>query len=271
IQIGGDQAEFYLQDEKGLAMFQKFWDDGHLVGTHFHRQAYQGEPHRWANLRPSRPRQPRPQVPEGELFTPGMMSESNSLDEYREHWRGHFQFTNQLIARLSGLKDPAAIRKINNHGNNHTPTNWESAEVLFKEFGITVQTGGRNEMFNTLFDHDVFNPWRPSDQHETKEDLSNRYYVCVPQLAVVGNISPHFGMMQDLAVEAMKRRFLQIVAERREQQRRGLPPKIWNFGWTMHSYDLNPEGYQPPRRPAAAPKPPQGAMRTRRGLPRYSR
>ena len=256
IQMGGEHAEFYLQDEMGFALLKGLWEEGHLVGTHMHRQTYLGEPHRWGNVGPSR-RPERPRVPQGELLTPGMLPETNTLDEVREQWRLNFQFTDKLIGKIADLKNLEEIRKYNNHGNNHMPNNWESAENLFKDFGITVQTGGRNEVFNMLFDHDVLNPWRPSEQHALKEDLTNRDYVCVPQLAVVGNISPHFGVMQDLSLGAMQRRFLQIVAERREQQRQGLPPKIWNFGWTMHASDLNPED-GPPRR-------------TRRGTPRHSR
>ncbi len=256
IQMGGEHAEFYLQDEAGFELLKGLWEEGHLIGTHMHRQTYLGEPHRWGNVAPSRPLK-RPEVPEGELLTPGILPESNSLDEIREQWRLHYQFTDKLIGRLIGSSDLNEIRKYNNHGNNHMPNSWESAENLFKDFRLTVQTGGRNEVFNMLFDHDVFNPWRPSEQHALIEDLTNHDYVCVPQLAVVGNISAHFGVMQDLSLEAMQRRFLQIVAERREQQRQGLPPKIWNFGWTMHSGDLNPED-GPPRR-------------TRRGTPRHSR
>lgn len=241
VQISGDHAEFYLQDETGLEMLRGLWKQGHLLGTHMHRNAYHGDFLRWAELKPSRPLS-KPSLPPGDVMTPGVLSEPNSLDEVRQLWRDNFRFTDALISRVTGRTDAKQVRALNNHGEFHLPNSWESKDVLFKEFGITVETGGRNEVFNMIFDHDVFHPWRPSPIHELAEDLSNKAYVCVPQLAVVGNIKTHFGVMQDLSLPAMQRRFLQIVLERREHERLGLPPKVWTFGWTMHAFDLYPEG-----------------------------
>lgn len=241
IQISGDHAEFYLQDETGLEMLRQLYQQGHLLGTHMHRNAYNGKFLDWSDLKPSRPLA-KPNLPPGDVITPGVLAEPNGLDEVRKLWRDNFQFTDALISRVTGITDPKQVRRMNNHGEFHLPNSWESKDVLFKEFGITVETGGRNEVFNMIFDHDVFNPWRPSPNHELAEDLSNKAYLCVPQLAVVGNIKSHFGVMQDLSLPAMQRRFLQIVLERREHERLGLPAKVWTFGWTMHAFDLYPEG-----------------------------
>lgn len=240
IQISGDHAEFYLQDDKGLSILRDLWKQGHELGTHMHRNAYDGEFMRWSDLRPSRPMQ-RPQLQPGDVMTPGTLPEPNSLDEVRKLWNDNFRFTNLLLSKITGITGAAEIRKMNNHGEFHLPNSWESKDVMFKEYGITVETGGRNEVLNMIFDHDVFNPWRPDPNHELGEKLSNKAYVCVPQLAVVGNIKDHFGVPQDLSLGAMQRRFLHLTLERREQERLGLPAKVWTFGWTMHAFDLNPE------------------------------
>lgn len=241
VQISGDHAEFYLQDEKGLAMLAELYKQGHELGTHMHRNIYNGEFLSWSELRPSRPFQ-KPAIGPGDVITPGVLAEPNSMDEVRRLWNDNFRFSNELLAKVTGVTDPAGLRAINNNGEFHLPNSWEGKDVLFKQFGITVETGGRNEVFNMIFDHDVFHPWRPSMTHELAEDLSNKAYICVPQLAVVGNIKMHFGQDQDLSLAAMKRRFLHAFLERREQERLGLPPKVWTFGWTMHGFDLYPEG-----------------------------
>ena len=183
---------------------------------------------------------PVPEPGPGEILTPGAFPEPNTMEEVRRLWRDNFQFTDALIGKLAGVSDAQAVRRINNNGEFFLPGQMKGKDELFREYGITVQTGGRNELFNMIFDHDVHNVWRPGTAHELDEDVNNRAYVCVPQLAVAGNIKPHQGVMQDLSIPAMKRRFLQIVLERREHERLGLPPKVWTFGWTVHDFDIDP-------------------------------
>ena len=239
IQISGTHGEFYVQDEKGLEMMRRLWKQGHGLGTHFHLNIYLGQAFQWDQLRPSSPFA-KPQLGPGEILTPGAIPEPNPMEDVRRLWRDNFQFTEPLISKITGVTDKAELRKINNNGEFFLPNGMEGKDVLFKEFGITVQTGGRNELFNMIFDHDVFNAWRPSTLLELGEDLNNKAYVCVPQVAVAGNIKPHQGVRQDLSIPAMERRFLQIVMERREHERLGLPPKTWTFGWTIHDFDMHP-------------------------------
>jgi len=246
IQISGTQGEFYLQDEAGLEMLRRLWRQGHELGTHFHLNIYLGEAWRWDQLRPSRI-PAKPPLPPGEILTPGILPEPNTIEEVRRLWRDNFRFTDPLIAKVTGVSGQAELRKINNNGEFFLPNGMDGKDVLFKEYGITVQTGGRNELFNMIFDHDVFNAWRPGTKHELGEDPKNKAYVCVPQLAVPGNIRPHQGILQDLSIPALQRRFLQIVMERREHERLGLPPKAWTFGWTVHDFDI-PPGEGPMRR-----------------------
>ena len=239
IQMGGDHAEFFLNDERGFEMMRRFYTQGHGVGTHFHLNTYSGQYLDWPQLRPSMPFQ-KPQPAPGEIMTPGAFPEPNNMEEIRRLWSDNFRFTGALISKLSGVTDKSQLRGINNNGEFFLPGRMEGKEVLFKEYGITVQTGGRNELFNMIFDHDVHNAWRPGTRQELDEDVNNRAYVCVPQLAVPGNIKPHQGVLQDLSIPATQRRFLQIVMERREHERLGLPPKAWTFGWTVHDFDISP-------------------------------
>lgn len=244
LQMTGGHAEFFLKDEAGFDLMRRFWQRGHGIGTHFHRNIWLGEEFNWGELRPSQPLI-KPALRPEEVLTPGVMTEPNTLDEVRRLWSDNFRFTVPLIEKITGITDPAEIRKINNHGEYHLPNSMAWKDTIMKEFGITVQTGGRNELFNMIFDHDVLNAWRPNARDELGEDVNNRAYVCVPQVAVPGNIKPHQGVMQDLSVPAMQRRFLQIVMERREHERLGLPPKIWTFGWTLHDFDIYPTSRGP--------------------------
>jgi hypothetical protein len=239
IQISGTQAEFFLQDEAGLEMLRRLWRQGHGLGTHFHLNIHLGEAFRWDQLKPST-RPAKPALEPGEILTPGILPEPNSMEEVRRLWRDNFGFTDPLIAKVTGASSPAEVRKINNNGEFFLPNGMEGKDAMFKEYGLTVETGGRNELFNMIFDHDVFTAWRPSTRLELGEDPNNQVYVCVPQLAVPGNIRPHQGVFQDLSIPAMQRRFLQIVMERREHERLGLPPKAWTFGWTVHDFDIHP-------------------------------
>jgi len=245
IQMTGGHAEFFLKDERGFQMIRRFYEQGHSIGTHFHRNTYLGSYLDWGELRPTQPLR-KPELAPDEILTPGIMvllggrPEPNTMDEERRLWKDNFRFTEPLIAKVTGLTDKEAIRRINNHGEFHLPRSMAWKDILFKEFGITVQTGGRNELFLMIFDHDVHNAWRPDAKDALGEDVNNRAYVCVPQVAVPGNIKPHQDVMQDLSVPAMKRRFLQILMERSEHERLGLPPKTWTFGWTVHDFDIYP-------------------------------
>lgn len=82
IQMSGDHAEFYLQDEQGLDMLRTFWKQGHQLGTHIHLNTYLGEFMRWGELRPSR-FPPKPVLTPGDVLTPAAMPDTNSLEEIR--------------------------------------------------------------------------------------------------------------------------------------------------------------------------------------------
>jgi hypothetical protein len=124
--------------------------------------------------------------------------------------------------------------------------------------GFDVLTGGRNEVLNLFFDHDVYNPWRPEmgpGAWSLAEDLTSPWLL-VPQSPVLGAIGEHSplpqgvppeyteGMRsmiwQDLSIPAMKRKFLHLYLEWRHRQSSRDPAdqKVWVFGWHEHTNNL---------------------------------
>ena len=240
LEIGGDHAEWYLEDEEGLNLLRRLYRKGiHAFGTHFHSN-YKAGPHLWYDARRW-------------AWSP----QTRQRVTY-----DHILEVDRLIGRIIGSDDPKEIRRV-----NRTITGHLLDVGLAREMGFEVLTGGRNEAMNLFFDHDVYNPWRPAFGWPLSEDL-NSPWVLIPQAPVLGRIGEHGplprgvpeeytqGMRrmiwQDLSLPAMRRKFLHLYLEWREHQRQGIE-KVWVFGWHEHPNDLYPPErarWKPSRREA---------------------
>jgi len=241
LELAGDHAEWYLEDEAGLKLLQQLYAKGiHSFGTHFHRN-YKAGHHLWYEAQPS------PQAAQRVTHD-------------------HIAEVDRLIGRIIGSADPSAIRRA-----NHTITGHLVDQRLAAQMGFDVQTGGRNEAMNLFFDHDVYNPWRPALGWPLAEDLTSGW-LTIPQAPVLGTIGEHAplpsgvpeeytrGMRsmiwQDISVPAMKRKFLQVYLEwrlsaMRDPQRAA--QKVWVFGWHEHTNDLFPDDAAGRRRKLRGP------------------
>ena len=231
LEIGGDHAEYYSEDPVGLALLKRLYERGHQLGIHFHSN-YKAGPHYWPDARPQDTPQNRTRV---------------TTDHIKE--------VDALVAKIIGTGDPAAIRKA-----NHTITGQFLEVEVAQQMGFDLFTGGRNEVLNLFFDHDVYNPWRPATAWEGEgwalaEDVKG-YWVLVPQAPVLGAIGEHFplpagvppeytqGMRsmvwQDLSMPAMKRKFWHLYLEWLARQRSQDPAaqRVWVFGWHEHTNNL---------------------------------
>jgi hypothetical protein len=126
--------------------------------------------------------------------------------------------------------------------------------------GFDLLTGGRNEVLNLFFDHDVYNPWRPAmtlgpGAWPLSEDLKSSW-ILVPQAPVLGAIGEHsplpagvpleytqgmrFMVWQDLSIPAMQRKFWHLYLEWLNRQKSTNPAeqRVWVFGWHEHTNNL---------------------------------
>ncbi|NIV30295.1 MAG: hypothetical protein GWN58_12615, partial [Anaerolineae bacterium] len=229
LEIAGDHAEYYREDPVGLALLKRLYaKGGHSFGVHFHKN-YRIRPHNWV------------EAPRG---TPEVRTRITA---------DHISEVDALIAEVIDTQDPAAIRAV-----NHIVTGHFLDRDLAQELGFDLLTGGRNEALNLFFDHDVYNPWRPTmspGAWSLAEELDSPW-VLVPQAPVLGAIGEHAplppgvplefteGMRsmiwQDLSIPAMQRKLLHLYLEWRHRQR-SLDPideKIWVFGWHEHTNNL---------------------------------
>jgi len=231
LEIAGDHAEYYSEDPVGLALLKRLYAKGHQLGVHFHTN-YKAGPHLWLEARPQDTPQNRQRVT-----------------------GDHIKEVDALVAQIIGTNDPVAIRKA-----NRTITGHFIDETLAQQMGFDLFTGGRNEVLNLFFDHDVYNPWRPAAAREDAgwplaEDVKG-YWTLVPQAPVLGAIGEHFplptgvpteytqGMRsmvwQDLSIPAMKRKFWHLYLEwlHRQKSTNTTDQRVWVFGWHEHTWEL---------------------------------
>jgi hypothetical protein len=225
LEMAGDHAEWYLEDEKGFDLLRRLHQKGiHCWGTHFHTN-YQKENHLWV------------QAPQSPDSAPRVTYD-------------HIAAVDKLIGKIIGSDDPKAIRKVNCTITGHML----DMEMAAKK-GFDTLTGGRNEAMNLFFDHDVYTPWRPAMGWPLAEDLSS-HWVLIPQAPVPGRIGEHCpipqgvpeeytrGMRQqiwqDLSIPALQRKFLHLYLEWRHSSHdtRHSP---FVFGWHEHTNDLFPD------------------------------
>nr|HID13755.1 hypothetical protein [Anaerolineae bacterium] len=237
IQVQGDQAEFYLdptdtEAAEGRAALAALYQAGHSFGTHAHNIIRGEAPHSWRIVQ-------------------GTPTAAQSV----EHWQEHIGFVEQLYAAITGNDDPQFLQRMNASAMMFFPPGLEAQRQAFAgtysdpatgetvPHGFTIQTGGPNEHFYCLFDHDVQNPWRPGTQGALDEDLSNTVFVRIPQLPPLGKIGVHGHIpdcYQDTSLPSYQRMFLQVFLERLYHEYTGAQDKVWTFGWHEHLFDLYP-------------------------------
>ncbi len=231
LELGGDHAEYYSEDPVGLALLKRLRAKGHSLGTHFHSN-YKAGPHLW---------------PDGRS--------QNTPEMRRRVTTDHIKAVDALVAKIIGNADPTAIRQA-----NHGITGHFIDEDLAQQMGFAFFTGGRNEVLNLFFDHDVYNPWRPATARESAgwplAEETKGHWILVPQAPVLGAIGEHFplpagvppeytqGMRvmvwQDLSIPAMQRKFWHLYLEWLQRQKSTNPTdkRVWVFGWTEHTNNL---------------------------------
>ena len=245
IQVQGDQAEFYLDPSdpeaaEGRAALAALYEAGHSFGTHAHNIIRGEAPHSWRIVQ-------------------GTPTAAQSV----EHWQDHLGYVEQLYAAITGNDDPQFLQQMNASAMMFFPPGPEAQRQAFAgtysdpasgetvPHGFTIQTGGPNEHFYCLFDHDVQNPWRPGTQGALDEDLSNTVFVRIPQLPPLGKVGVHGHIpdcYQDTSLPSYQRMFIQVFLERLYHEYTGAQDKVWTLGWHEHLFELFPAGHTGPGR-----------------------
>lgn len=176
--------------------------EGHVVGTHAHA-VFRGPQGQWVQTPPMAPM---------EVVRKSWADAAGAVEAVVGHERN-----TTMCAQLGGPAQKAQ---------------------LMKEFGFSIEGGGRNEIFYNFFGHDVWNPYRPGVGAPLEEDLTNKQFVIVPHVPQIGERGPHgppgAQVFFDLTIPHMKSQFLQAYLEWLAQERAGGSPNVWVFGWCSH-------------------------------------
>ncbi|MBS1251249.1 MAG: hypothetical protein MAG451_00280 [Anaerolineales bacterium] len=239
LQVQGDHAEFYLaptdpEAVEGRGALADLYAAGHSFGTHAHDTLRGESTNSWTKV-----------------------SGNPTAAEEVESWQDHIGYVEQLYADIAGNSDPEFLQQMNANAVMFLPKGSTETQLAFTgvysdpvsgesvPHGFSVQTGGRNEHFYCLYDHDVQNPWRPGTHGALDEDLTNTAFVTVPQMPPLGNIGVHAHIpdcIQDNSVPSRQRMFVQELLERLYREYTGAPDKVWTFGWHEHLFDIYPTG-----------------------------
>ncbi|MFQ5595504.1 MAG: PQQ-binding-like beta-propeller repeat protein, partial [Anaerolineae bacterium] len=239
IEAQGDHAEFYLnptdpEAAEGREALADLYDAGHSFGTHAHDTLRSEQPDSWTHIQ-------------------GTATAAEAV----ENWQDHIGYVEQLYAEITGNSDPEFLREMNASAVMFLPKGSTETQLAFTgvysdpvsggavPHGFSVQTGGRNEHFYCIFDHDVQNPWRPGTQGALDEDLTNTAFVTVPQMPPLGKIGVHAHIpdcIQDNSVPSRQRMFIQEFLERLYREYTDAPDRVWTFGWHEHLFDIYPTG-----------------------------
>jgi len=240
LEVQGDQAEFYLEEDpeaaEGRAALTALYEAGHSFGTHMHHTLRGEEPHSWRVL----------------------WGEATAAQAV-ESWQDHIEWVERLYAAITGVDDPEFLREMNASAATILPrgleAHWQAFAGTYRDpmtgetvpHGFPIETGGYNETFYCFFDHDVQNPWRPGSRGPLDEDLSAPF-VLIPGMPPLGGVGYHgpSACYEDNSLPARQRMFLQIFLERLYREYTGAEDKIWTFGWHEHLFDLYPEGFTSP-------------------------
>ncbi len=209
----GECYEFCVEESEQaicLPLLRRLQASGGILGTHQHREYYRGV-HNWP-------------------ITP-ITDEA----DIRKVWDSGKQFTDMAVRMAMGLTDPAAIAAVNTAAESHAQLS--DPNQLMEEYGYTIREGGADQIMTGYFSHVPWNPFRPG-QTAISEDLTTKF-VTVPQGMIIGQVGEHVGIWQDGTSARKKAEFLQLYANWKERSRTGAAPKVWSFGWGVHTQDLD--------------------------------
>jgi len=213
----GECYEFCTEESEQAAclpLLTRLQASGGILGTHQHADYSRGV-HDWPTI--------------ANAYT------NPDPADVRKVWDSGKQFTDQAVRLTLGITDPAAIAAVNTAAESHAQLT--DPNQLMEEYGYTVREGGADQIMASFFNHVPWNPFRPG-QTAISEDLATQF-VTVPQGMVVGHTGPHLGLWQDGTSARKKAEFLQIYANWKERNRTGVMPKVWSFGWGVHTQDLD--------------------------------
>jgi hypothetical protein len=170
---------------------------GHSIGTHFHRFYLTEDDEFWQE------------------FSAGQAT----FETVQRTWTDHIREVEAALGHPLLRCDPAA----GSHDEN---------DLLYPEFNIQIEPGG--EVFSyTDWNIKPWNPYRRKVGTYCTED-SEGPRVAVASLGQVGSPEPQGLHSVHTTTSQLKRHFLMLLAEWREHERRGDPPKVWAWGIMTH-------------------------------------
>jgi len=177
-------------------------EGGHVMGSHFHNFRFTGEDEYWESV-------PKDAATEAVL---------------RGIWNDQVTECETTLGTRLFRIDPAMVSSILDAG--------DVVNELKNEYGFEVEPVG--EIFSyTDWSHKPWNPFRRQLDSKLLED-STRTVLGLVSLGQVGQLEPEGKHQLMTTVPQIKRHFLAQVAEWREHERQGLPPKVWQFGIMTH-------------------------------------
>jgi len=213
----GECYEFCVDDSEQTAclpVLARLQASGGILGTHSHTEYRRGA-HDWPTI--------------ANAYT------NPSTTDIRLVWETNKQFADMAISLALGPTDTVAIAAVNTASESHAKL--ADPNQLMEEFGYTIREGGGDQALTAYFSHVPWNPFRPGASTIT-ENLTTKF-VTIPQGTVIGQVGEHAGVWQDGTAARKKAEFLQLYANWKERNRTGAAPKVWAFGWGVHTQDLD--------------------------------
>lgn len=213
----GEFYEFCVEPTERTACFEllrRLHASGGIIGTHQHGQYARGV-HDWPDI--------------ANLYT------NPAEADVRAVWQTNQAFTNQAIAQAFELEDAAAIAALNTSCESHAQL--ADPNQLMTEYGYTIREGGTDQDLVPLFGHVPWNPYRPGAT-PLLEDPGTPF-ITIPQGMVIGEVGLHKGYEQDGRSPRKQAELLELYATWLARERTGAAPKVWTFGWGVHTQDLD--------------------------------
>jgi hypothetical protein len=178
---------------------------GHVMGSHFHMHRFTGVQEYWIEIDKA----------------------TATETQLRQIWSDQISECEASLGHTLARIDPALVSQ----AIDATPIIMD----LFDTYRPAVQPVG--EVFSYAdWNHKPWNPFRRAPGTKLSEDLSHPI-VGLMSLGQVGQLEPA-GLHQTMtSVPQIQRQFLALVAEWREAELAGDPPKQWQFGIMTHPHD----------------------------------
>lgn len=175
---------------------------GHSVGTHFHRYEFSGQ---------------------NEFWTPYSAAEA-TFDRIQKTWSDHVGEVSMALG--------APLIRIDGATTASAPDSGTWLEDLREAFDVRIEAGGEALSY-TEWNIPPWNPYRRKRGTVLREDPAS------PIVALGGY--PQIGLPEPQGLHALvttvpqlERHFLMLLAEWREHERLGDPPKIWFIAFMSH-------------------------------------